>query len=53
MKNTTPSASLTTAPNAHPHCRHPTKCEKRALNPSESEVSCQELSQLKFKHLSR
>jgi hypothetical protein len=43
MKNTTPLTSVTTS-NAHPYCRHPTKCEKRILNPSESEVR---LTQLK------
>lgn len=29
---------VTTQANSHPHCRHPSKCDKRILNPSESEV---------------
>lgn len=49
MKNTTPLTGFTTSSNAHPYCRHPAKCEKRMLNPSESEVGFKiGLNQLKF-----
>lgn len=51
MKSTTPLS--TTQANSHPHCRHPSKCDKRTLplNPSESEVKYDRIITINFNEI--